>query len=244
MTFNSRFKLIFGEIFQSEGFKYCSQLNVFVKVLNEDLLAFIGVKSAPAWNKGSKGFFFTAGIVSIYYSSIDKDSISCIGHDLNLFLPRDEARVSFEYNEDTMEEIISTTALYVKKRIMPIFNQVYDLNSFIDFLREYSIDLLWDCDSFQGESLILIKADNHDDFQDYFKKKVDEINAQIDAGMAGEGYTKKMAYDDLFHGIIENIVYSRDKVYSDKNLYNEALEEAARRKSENMKKLYSYKLIG
>lgn len=57
MTFNSRFKLIFGEIFQSEGFKYCSQLNAFVKMLNEDLLAFIGVKSAPAWNKGSKGFF-------------------------------------------------------------------------------------------------------------------------------------------------------------------------------------------
>lgn len=57
MTFNSRFKLIFGEIFQSEGFKYCSQLNAFVKMLNEDLLAFIGVKSAPAWNKESKGFF-------------------------------------------------------------------------------------------------------------------------------------------------------------------------------------------
>lgn len=57
MTFNSRFKLIFGEIFQSEGFKYCSQLNAFVKMLNEDLLAFIGVKSAPAWNKGLKGFF-------------------------------------------------------------------------------------------------------------------------------------------------------------------------------------------
>ena len=73
---------------------------------------------------------------------------------------------------------------------------------------------------------------------------MDEINAQIDAGMVGEGYTKKMAYDDLFHGIIENIVYSRDKVYSDNDLYNEALEEAARRKSENMKKLYSYKLIG
>ena len=133
MTFNSRFKLIFGEIFQSEGFKYCSQLNAFVKMLNEDLLAFIGVKSAPAWNKGSKGFFFTAGIVSTYYSSIDKDSISCIGHDLNLFLPRDEARVSFEYNEDTMEEIISTTASYVKKRMMPIFNQVYDLNSLLIF---------------------------------------------------------------------------------------------------------------
>ena len=35
----------------------------------------------------------------------------------------------------------------------------------------------------------------------------------------------------------------RDRVYSDKSLYNEALEEAERRKSENMKKLYSYQIL-
>lgn len=50
-----------------------------------------------------------------------------------------------------------------------------------------------------------------------------------------------MAYDDLFHGIIESIVYPRDKVYSDKSLYNEALEEAERRKSENMKNYIAIK---
>ena len=126
MSFNSQFKLIFGETFQSEGFQYCSKLNVFVKMLTEDLLAFIGVKSAPAWNKGSKGFMLTAGI-------------------------------------------ISTTALYVKERLIPVFNRVFDLNSYIEFLKEYSIDLLWDCDSFQGESLVQIKADNHDDFQKYIQ---------------------------------------------------------------------------
>lgn len=210
MSFNSQFKLIFGETFQTEGFRYCSKLNVFVKMLNEDLMAFFGVKTAPAWNKGAKGFFLTAGIISTYHSSIDKKSILYAGQDLNSFLPRNEARVSFEYTEDTMEEIISATALYVKERLMPIFNRVYDLDSFIDFLKEYSINKLRACDTFEGESLVLIKTDNH---------------------------------DDLFHGIIESIVYPRDKVYSDKSLYNEALEEAERRKSENMKKLYSYQIL-
>ena len=125
MSFNSQFKLIFGETFQTEGFRYCSKLNVFVKMLNEDLIAFFGVKTAPAWNKGAKGFFLTAGIISTYHSSIDKKSILYAGQDLNSFLPRNEARVSFEYTEDTMEEIISATALYVKERLMPIFNRVY-----------------------------------------------------------------------------------------------------------------------
>lgn len=165
------------------------------------------------------------------------------GHDLNLFLPKNEVRVSFEYDDDTMDEIISTTALYVRKRLMPVINQVFDLNSYIEYLKKYSIDLLWDCDSFKGESLILIKADNHDDFQKYFQQHLDELCARIDVGDVGDGYTKEMAYDDLFHGIIERVVYPRDKVYSDKNLYNEALEEAERRKNENIKKLYSYKLL-
>lgn len=61
--------------------------------------------------------------------------------------------------------------------------------------------------------------------------------AQIDAGNVGDGYTKEMAYVNLFHGIIESIVYPRDKVYSDKSLYNEALEEAERRKSEKYEKI-------
>ena len=165
MSFNSRFKHIFGEIFQSEGFKYCSKLNVFAKMLNEDLLAFIGVKSAPIWNKGSKGFMITAGIISTYYDSIEKNSVLMIGHDLNLFLPKNEVRVSFEYDDNTMEEIISITALYVREHLLPVINQVFDFNSYIEYLKKYSIDLLWDCDSFKGESLILIKADNHDDFQ-------------------------------------------------------------------------------
>lgn len=181
MSFNSQFKLIFGETFQTEGFRYCSKLNVFVKMLNEDLMAFFGVKTAPAWNKGAKGFFLTAGIISTYHSSIDKKSILYAGQDLNSFLPRNEARVSFEYTEDTMEEIISATALYVKERLMPIFNRVYDLDSFIDFLKEYSINKLRACDTFEGESLVLIKTDNHDDFQTYFQQHLDELYAQIDA---------------------------------------------------------------
>ena len=243
MSFNSQFKLIFGETFQSEGFRYCSKLNVFVKMLSEDLLAFFGVKSAPAWNKGSKGFMLTAGIISIYYESVDKKTILYMGHDLNTFLPNDEVRVSFEYEADTMEEVITSTAIYVKERLLPVFNQVFDLNSYIEYLKDYSISSLRGCDSFRGESLVLIKADNHDDFQKYFQKHVDETNAQIDAGMVGKGYTKEDCYNDLFRGIIEGVVYPRDKVYSDKKLYNEALEEAERRKNENMKKLYGYKIL-
>lgn len=48
---------------------------------------------------------------------------------------------------------------------------------------------------------------------------------------------KKWLMMICFMVLSESIVYPQDKVYSDKSLYNEALEEAERRKSENMKKI-------
>ena len=63
--------------------------------------------------------------------------------DKNSFLPRNEARVSFEYTEDTMEEIISATALYVKESLMPIFNRVYDLDSFMIDLDSSTISMVY-----------------------------------------------------------------------------------------------------
>jgi hypothetical protein len=52
-------------------------------------------------------------------------SFLMIGHDLNLFLPKNEVRVSFEYDDNTMEEIISITALYVREHLLPVINQVF-----------------------------------------------------------------------------------------------------------------------
>lgn len=242
MTFNSQFKVIYTDTLQSEGFQYCSKLNSFVKLLNEELLAFIGVKSAPAWKKGSKGFMITAGIISIYSDSINKDSIQAMSHDLNTFLPKSEARVSFEFDADTMEKVIAETASCVKERLIPIINQVLDLNSYIEYLKEYSIDQIQQCDSFHGESLVLIKADNHDDFQKYFQEKVDETNAMIDAGLIGVGYTKEDCYRDFHQGIIEWVVNARDKVYSDPNLYQAALDEIEQRKNRNHSALSNYKI--
>lgn len=243
MTFNSEFKRIFSETFQSDGFKYCSKLDAFVKMLSEDLMAFFKAKPAPAWNKESKGFLLVIGVISTYCNSIDKKSILYASQDLRTFLPKDELVVSYEYTEATMEEILTEKAAHLRKILMPVFNKVFDLNSYIEYLKEYSIGRLANCDKFQGESLILIKSDNHDDFQKYFQLHLNKLYTQIDAGNAGEGYTKAMAYDDLFHGIIENIVYPRDKVYSNKDLYKEAMEEAEKRKKENMKKLYNYKVL-
>lgn len=48
MSFNSQFKLIFGETFQTEGFRYCSKLNVFVKNAQRRFDGFF-------WSKNSSG---------------------------------------------------------------------------------------------------------------------------------------------------------------------------------------------
>lgn len=48
-------------------------------------------------------------------------------------------RVSFEYDDNTMEEIISITALYVREHLLPVINQVFDFNSYIEYLKNIQL---------------------------------------------------------------------------------------------------------
>ena len=73
----------------------------FVKMLNEDLMVFFGVKQLRHGNKrGKKDFSLLQELFLPIIPLSIKKSILYAGQDLNSFLPRNEARVSFEYTED------------------------------------------------------------------------------------------------------------------------------------------------
>jgi hypothetical protein len=66
---------------------------------------------------------------------------------------------------------------------------------------------------------------------------------KIENGDVGKGYTKKLAYSGLYQGIMVDVVQSRDKVFNDPDLYKKAMEEANRRKEQNLKILRELKVI-
>ena len=68
MTLNKAFKDVYCKFLTEQGYQWCSKLQRFVKVVNQELIYFIGLKKVPAWFKGNKGFTITAGIMSVYFS--------------------------------------------------------------------------------------------------------------------------------------------------------------------------------
>ena len=68
MTLNKAFKDVYCKFLTEQGYQWCSNLQRFVKVVNQELIYFIGLKKVPAWLKGNKGFTITAGIMSVYFS--------------------------------------------------------------------------------------------------------------------------------------------------------------------------------
>ena len=45
MTINKAFKDIYSEFLIEQGYQYCAKLQRFVKVVNQELIYFIGIKN-------------------------------------------------------------------------------------------------------------------------------------------------------------------------------------------------------
>ena len=52
MTLNKAFKDVYCKFLTEQGYQWCSKLQRFVKVVNQELIYFIGLKKVPAWLKG------------------------------------------------------------------------------------------------------------------------------------------------------------------------------------------------
>ena len=242
MSFQTEFKSIYEDFLSEYGYKYCSKLGYFIKVLNKELVFFIGQRGIPALYKGDKAFTIVSGITSMYYVSLEKKDL--ILNEVDLFrYSRNANHLRFIYTEETMKDTLTNSIQCIKEIVIPIFERINSLDSYIEYKINFGINELRYCEKFFHDSLVLIKADNHDDFMDYFQSELKISEEKRAKGIGGIGKTKEEAYSLLYNGIIESIPNSRDKVYSNTDLLQQALEEAKRRKENNLKLLESYRII-
>lgn len=242
MTFKTQFKKTYGELLIPLGYKYCSKLNYFIKAVNEEIYTFVGYRGEPAWNKGDKAFTIVAGAFTVYLETINKEYISTNEVELINYCHNKKYGMGFVYNMDSMEKMIGESVEEVKK-ILNILETIIDADSLIQYGKKYNIDLIRRSHEFRGDSLIFILADNHDDFKEYFSELCNQEYMKIENGDVGKGYTKELAYSGLYQGIMVDVIQSRDKVFNDPDLYKKAMEEANRRKEQNLKILRELKVI-
>lgn len=244
-TFASVFNQRFGEMLKPYGFKKIKGGSYFVKLINNEILQFISFRNFRSGYKNYKECTIYAGALSVYSESLNPKSFEINSTDIIRYAyvsgkPTD-GLFSLVYNEENLQEIVAFATNKTEEIILPVFEKIIDLDSYIEYRKFYYEGPLLFAEKFREDSLVLIKADNHDDFEDVFEESFCAsllINPQA--------YADKNNYDKLYKGlrecIVENIAHSRDKVYNDPELYKKALDEIERRRQLNTEILRSYGL--
>ena len=236
MTINKAFKDVYCKFLTEQGYQWCAKLQRFVKVVNQELIYFIGFKKVSAWIKGNKGFTITAGIMSVYFSKcadwahgctedkLFKWSFDYTAEEICIFSPNREYGMGFEYNEENMIELVEKSAEITRELILPVFAEVTDLTSYVEYAKKYCFKVLGGCDQFLDDSLTLILKNNHDNFMEYVQEE------------------KESEREFIKQRIKELYTTPRDNVYNNPELLKAALEEAEKCKKINLEMLAKYKI--
>ena len=245
MAFLGEFNKQFKEGLAQYGFVYNSKYKAHVRMVNGEILQYIMYESEMAYQRGNKAFTIFAGMLSVYCEELTREDLQMFGERLyNYSYDKKDLR-GWEYNDSTMLEMIERSLVRTKEVILPFFDQVTDLNSYIEFKKYYGIDSLDGVHKFRYDSLVFFKADNHDDFMDLFTARMEEIREKLKKEMSGEELEEayQKAYAKYHECLIEHIPEYRDKIYNDPDLYAKAIAEADRRREANLQQLRDFKLI-
>ncbi|MCI8669103.1 MAG: hypothetical protein HFI34_06225 [Lachnospiraceae bacterium] len=247
LTINKAFQEVFGKELEKYGFYKMKRSKYYVKLVNGEIFQYISYLKEPSGIKGYHGFTIDAGILTIYSKTLEPKELvhrsgSLLSYARNSSYEerRNISRIIYK-DADTLRQGVKFGLEKTKELILPLFEEVKDLNSYIEFRKYQRLDFLCGADRLKEDSILLIQADNHEDFMAFFEKKLAETMEAVKRGDGGGDY--EYHYKMLYHSIIQCIAEPRDKVYSDEKLYARVMEELERRKEQNLKILQSHGVI-
>lgn len=158
-------------------------------------------------------------------------------------------------SNDSMYETATHSLNMIKKVIIPIFDEVTDLESCVKYMEKYATVCMnlsdderygWDDVHFgyndMNESLLYIKTHNQDDFKEQAKRACESQYQLCISDITG------LTLDDYEPYCIETEkwrikkVQIRDRILNTPEIYKNAVAEMERRKNKNIETLRSYGL--
>ncbi len=248
MTFEKALKDIYSEELSKYGYKYSRKHGFFVKLVNGELIHYVGCIKRYAFTKGKKAFTPFAGILSIYAECVEKADFRQQGDKLSYFCYHlnavDKRKQEFEYDDETMLDMLKLSLEQTKEFIIPTLEKVTTLDAYICYRKQFRLSILAYIDKFSEDSLVLIKADNHDDFQDVIQKYMKDEREGIEKGLIGGGMKEYERFCNIIQELyMDHMVLARDAIYNDSELYAKAVAEADRRREANLEFLKQCKVI-
>ena len=267
-TINTVFKKVFGEALKPRGFvKVKGRQPYLVRMVGNEILHVVAFKNVWCGEPGYKEFGIYGGVATVYRKSIN---FSCgVRDNCNWLCPLKfyytksnpvgyddywKELVFFRYQKDDEESLYQRMehARKETERIMlPVIDQVSDLDACIEFLRVYNSTSLnvqeydenysfgyEDDNEDHNESLLYIQTDNHDDLVQKYNEMLAVTAKAIENGKSGyRPYEiEKKAYEEWR----VRTVTRRDNIYNTPKLYEKIMEELERRKKANTETLRSY----
>ena len=271
LTLKSAFVEVFGAGLAPLGFVRLkkTKLPFFVRLINNEIIHVITCHSTRSFEYGYHKFEILAGVATVYrkqlnlgdsliyhlnwlYNTSKFYNMAAQGTDVD---GSDEIPAEFSYQEQDESSMYNEMqhALEIVTQItMPVLNGVVDLQSCIEYFYQFHSGLLVlnqiespsiaNIETLSGESLILIKADYRNDYEERWRSEL----AGMEQGMIDGkiGYTR--ADFEIWRTETEKSISEqyqiRMQLLNTPHLHALAIQEADRRKAVNTELLRAHGL--
>lgn len=246
MSLISIFNKVYANELSSYGFQKLKGMACMGRLINNEIFQYVMPVNRHSLEKDKKVFTIISGVFTVYstplskglfenYGSyfIDFEFMDCSSH-------TDLIKLSdLSYDAKSIQTVVEQSLEGFKNIMLPYLNKIITLKDYINYCRQMHISLLRNTEKMWGDSPLLLKTDNHDDFVDDYNKICGIIlRDAYNNNPFNPDYirSKKINYE----AIIIETAQSRDKVYKNSDLYKQAMDLLEKRKAANYEILKSY----
>lgn len=246
MSLISVFNKIYTDKLSSYGFKKLKGIACFGRIINNDIFQYVMPINRKSLEKDKKAFTIVSSVFTVYSPTLNKKLFENYGSYFINFefmdgLPHADLikLCDLSYDENSIQTVVEQSLEGFKTIMLPYLNQITTLNDYVSYCRRMNISLLKNAENMWGDSILLLKTNNHDDFLDDYNKICHTLLInRYNNNPNDPGYIQiKQIY---YETIVGEIAESRDKVYNNTSLYEQAMNLLKTRKEKNFETLRSY----
>jgi hypothetical protein len=264
-TLNTAFKQVFGEALAPHGFvKIKGRQPYFVRLIGNEILHIITYMPRP-----NKSFRIIGGVATVYRQRLSLDECprnngNWLHGNLHFYRelhPLDEIPgdlfsklYEFYYSEETIHSSIETALEITKEIMLPILDEVVDLEACIEYFHKFGDDMNLNYDvedfgnkqvnNFYNEGLLHIKTVSLSNYRNFREKKIEKDLIKFAYGVKTNTYTQEFyeAWLKKFEDEKPMRIALYDKISNDHEWIAKAHTELEGRKAANIEILKSYGL--
>lgn len=230
------------------GFCRLKSNHILIRLLNNEIVEYVTFRPVPSLIRGKKAFSMMAGVETIYSPTFSVNHFHAYAFDFKSFRWLDSSIKCkgpywnvYHYDEETIHNSLQEASKDTVEFVSKYLNQVVNLPSYISFCKYMAAMRLYFADRLNEDSLLLIKTNNHESFQELIDIRVQWIlNSEL--SMEEKRSLSYSIKSEVSQEIQSAIVGPRDRVYASVDLMNKTTQELKRRKSENSVFLLSHSI--